>query len=144
LRDPEHGPTGTASLRAVLEAVARGVDGVGVTVSAVGPIWLPADRVRELAAAVQQGLDNVRRHASAAHASVFAEAENGWVTVFLRDDGRGFDFDEDRLREDGKVGMLKSMKGRVEELGGRMRVNTAPGKGTQIEFRVPAQGEESR
>jgi signal transduction histidine kinase len=68
---------------------------------------------------------------------VFAEAEHGWVTISLRDDGRGFDYDEDRLRADGKVGMLKSMKGRVEELGGRMRVETAPGEGTEIEFRVP-------
>jgi signal transduction histidine kinase len=137
LREPDRGPTGTASLRAQLEAVARGIEGVSVTVSAVGPIWLQADRVLELAAAVQQGLDNVHRHASARQASVFAEAEHGWVTISLRDDGRGFHYDEDRLRADGKVGMLKSMKGRVEELGGRMRVETAPGKGTEIEFRVP-------
>ena len=75
---------------------------------------------------------------------MFAEAEDGWVTVSVRDDGRGFDYDEDRLRADGKVGMLKSMKGRVEDLGGRMRVTTAPGRGTEIEFRVPVGPEAPR
>ena len=34
--------------------------------------------------------------------------------------------------------MLKSMKGRIEELGGTMDVHSAPGRGTEIEFRLPA------
>jgi signal transduction histidine kinase len=64
------------------------------------------------------------------------------VTVSVRDDGVGFVYDEEQLSRDGKAGMLKSMKGRAEELGGRMTVDTRPGKGTEIEFKVP-QGTES-
>ena len=56
----------------------------------------------------------------------------------VRDDGRGFDYDEGRLRDEGKAGMLKSMKGRVEELGGRMIVTSSIDNGTEIELRVPA------
>jgi signal transduction histidine kinase len=29
------------------------------------------------------------------------------------------------------------MKGRIEDLGGKMRVLTAPGAGTEVEFRLP-------
>jgi signal transduction histidine kinase len=57
--------------------------------------------------------------------------------VTIRDDGKGFEFDEASLRASNKVGMLKSMKGRIVDLGGTMTVNSAPGRGTEIEFRVP-------
>jgi signal transduction histidine kinase len=60
------------------------------------------------------------------------------VVLSIRDDGRGFEYDEDGMRAAGKVGMLHSMKGRVEEMGGRMRVESTPGAGTEVEFRVPA------
>jgi signal transduction histidine kinase len=33
--------------------------------------------------------------------------------------------------------MLKSMKGRVEDLGGAMLVHTMAGSGTEVEFRLP-------
>ncbi len=109
-----------------------------VTVSTVGPVWLPAATVEELAAAVTQALHNVAEHASASRATVFAELdEQGEVTVTVRDDGAGFRYDEQALRADGSIGLLRSMKGRVEQLGGTMRVDTAPGAGTEVEFRLP-------
>ena len=141
LREPEEAPEGSASLRHSLEEVARGIEGVEVTVSSVGPIWLQRLQVEELAAAVRQALENVVRHAQARRASVFAEQESGEVVVSVRDDGVGFVYDEDQLRRNEKAGMLKSMKGRVEELGGRMDVSTGPGRGTEIEFRIPAKDE---
>jgi signal transduction histidine kinase len=117
---------------------------VPVDVSAVGPLWLPAAAVEEVGAAVRQALRNVAEHASAARATVFAEVEGGsgggWVMVTVRDDGQGFDYDEERLRAEGKAGILKSMKGRIEELGGTVRVHTAPGSGTEIELRLPLPG----
>lgn len=138
LREPEEAPSGTASLRDALEAEAGTVSGVDVSVAAVGPLWLPADRVREVASAVRQALDNVAQHAGAPNAVVHADVEDGWVVVSVRDDGSGFHYDEERLRADGKVGMLRSIKGRVEDLGGTVRVETAPGAGTEVELRIPA------
>lgn len=140
LRDPEEAPVGRASLREALEEVARDVRDVNPTVSAVGPIWLPAAKTGEIAAAVRQALENVARHAQAGGVTVFADSENGEVVVSVRDDGVGFDYDEDRLRSEGKAGMLKSMKGRAEELGGRMLVTSSPGRGTEIELRIPERG----
>jgi signal transduction histidine kinase len=72
---------------------------------------------------------------------VFADCDRGEVIVTVRDDGAGFTYNEAALVARGKIGLLKSMKGRVEQLGGAMRVDTSPGGGTEIEFRVPQPAE---
>jgi signal transduction histidine kinase len=136
LREPDKPPTGRASLRDSLEQAARGLP-FRVGVSAVGPIWTPANVAAEMSAAVRQALENVAEHANASDATVFAEMRDGTVSVSVRDNGRGFVYDEEAFRAAGKAGMLKSMKGRVEALGGTMHVQSAPGKGTEIEFTVP-------
>lgn len=136
VRAPEDPPTGRTSLRDALEAVARGVSGFPVEVSATGPMWVPARIGAEVAQAVKQALDNVVEHADATRATVFADAEDGAITVSVRDDGRGFDYDPARLAADGKLGIAKSMKGRVEDLGGSMTVESGA-RGTEIAFKVP-------
>src|SRR5680860_1244411 len=137
LRQPQHVATGRSSLRDALESQARTIDSPPVTVSAVGALALDSHVVTELAAATRQALENAARHADDTRVTVFAEEDNGFVVVSVTDDGRGFDYDEVRLEAEGKVGMLKSMKGRVVDLGGTMKVVNAPTGGTEIEFRVP-------
>jgi signal transduction histidine kinase len=137
LRSPQATPVGSASLRDALESAARNISDVKVTVSATGPIWMSRHAVEELQAAVRQALENVIEHARATQATVFAEDDDGFVSVSIRDDGVGFIYDEEALMRDAKVGILRSMKGRAEDLGGRMEVTSAPGKGTEVEFRVP-------
>ncbi|HEX2196761.1 MAG TPA: ATP-binding protein [Actinomycetota bacterium] len=141
LRDPEKVPEGTTSLRADLEAVARSVSDVAVSVGCVGPLWVERRVGEELVAAVKQALANVAEHARASRATVFAEEEDGRLHVSVRDDGVGFVYDEDALRAGGKAGLLKSIKGRVEDLGGSMTVTSAPGNGTEIELAVPVRGQ---
>jgi signal transduction histidine kinase len=142
LRDPEDeaSPAGAASLRAALEALAAAEPALPVTVGATGALWLPARQVEELAAAARQALDNVIEHAAASRVALFAEEDGGTVVLTIRDDGRGFVYDERRLLAEGKIGLAKSVKGRVEQLGGSMRVTSRPGAGTEIELRVPAPG----
>jgi signal transduction histidine kinase len=143
LREPQEPPAGQRSLRQALEAAALDVSGVPVGVSAVGPIWIARREADEIAAAVRQALANVAEHARASRATVFAEEEDGQVVVTVRDDGVGFSYDEAQLRAEGKAGVLKSMKGRIEELGGRMTISTPIGGGTEVEFRAPAIREDS-
>ena len=138
MREPEEPPTGLSSLRDALEQSARELP-LRVSVSAVGPIWIPAHVAVELSAAARQALENVVEHAGVTHATVFAETGDGVIGVSVRDAGSGFVFDEEALRAAGKAGLLKSMKGRVEALGGSMRVQSAPGRGTEIEFTVPVE-----
>jgi signal transduction histidine kinase len=130
-------PVGAVSLRTALAAAAFGIRDVPVTVSATTGAWMPADEVDEVVAAVRQALENVERHAHASSVTIFAEAFDGEVVVSVRDDGVGFAFDEQRLARDGKMGLLRSMRGRAETLGGSMEVHSAPGRGTEIEFRFP-------
>jgi signal transduction histidine kinase len=141
LRVPGEAPSGTASLRASLEELAQAELPVSLTVSATGPIWLPIHHVEELTAGVRQALDNVVEHAAASRVVLFAEEDAGTVVLAVRDDGAGFSYDEARLAADGKMGIVKSIKGRVEQLGGSMRVESAPGAGTEVELRVPARPE---
>lgn len=136
-RRADEPPEGSVPLRTVLEAATYGIQGVPVTVTTVDPMWIRADDVGELSAAVRQALENVAQHASASMATVFAEQEAGQIVVSVRDDGVGFRYDEDRMRRDGKLGLLRSMRGRIEELGGEMHLSSAPGRGTEIEFRLP-------
>lgn len=137
LREPEPAPTGRASLREALEVTGRDVEGIKVNVSATGPLWYSTNVVTEIHAAVKQAVENAARHSGAAHVTVFAEEDGEVLAVTVRDSGVGFDYNEKALAADGKVGIVKSMKGRIEDLGGEMRVVSAPGAGTEIEFKVP-------
>jgi signal transduction histidine kinase len=137
LRQPQDQVTGRTSLRDALESQARMIESPRVTVSSVGSLILDNHVVTELTAAARQALENIVRHAEASRATIFAEEIEGMVVVSITDDGRGFHYDEFQLQAEGKVGMLKSMKGRVVDLGGTMTVVSTPSGGTEIEMRVP-------
>jgi signal transduction histidine kinase len=136
-REPEDVPEGRVSLRDQLARISAGIDSVRVTFSAGDLTALPIHHADELAAAVEQALDNVVQHARATRAGVFLDREGEHVIVSVRDNGTGFVYDEASLRAAGRVGILRSMKGRITDLGGTMRVKSAPGLGTEVEFRVP-------
>jgi signal transduction histidine kinase len=58
-------------------------------------------------------------------------AEDGKLSVTIRDDGRGF-------LNTRKTGLgLIGMQERVESLGGNLAVNSEPGKGTAIDVSLP-------
>lgn len=125
-------PTGTLDLRALVAA------GDGVEVAApAGPVPLPAHDARELAAAVRACLDNVRAHGGG-RAFVLLDDEGDSVTVTVRDDGSGIAPGRlEAAAREGRMGMARSVRGRVEDLGGQVRVTSAPGQGTEVELRVP-------
>jgi len=89
----------------------------------------------QLLRVVQEALTNVRKHAGARHATVNLNADDGVVTLEVKDDGSGFD--PGRLEEALDHGFgLGSMRERVELIGGTLAVHTAPGKGTRVEVRL--------
>jgi signal transduction histidine kinase len=130
-------PDGAVALRTVLEAASFGVDGAPITITTVEPAWVAALDVSGLTAAVRQGLENAAEHAQARHVTLFGECDGDELLISVRDDGVGFDHDEGRLRREGRLGIAESMRGRIEDLGGRMRIDSAPGHGTKVEFRLP-------
>ncbi|MEV4480595.1 MacS family sensor histidine kinase [Micromonospora coxensis] len=112
---------------------------VSVSVPAT-PVPLPAPVAREVAAATAAALDNVERHADG-RAWVLVEDEGATVTVSVRDAGPGIP--EGRLVEaarQGRLGLAQSVRGRITDLGGTVRIVSAPGEGTEIEMVVPREG----
>lgn len=135
---PEDPPPGAVPLRTVLEAGAFGTTGVDISVSTVEPAWVQASDAAEISSAVRAALDNVVRHASATHATIFGEVDSGELVVSIRDDGVGFDVDEPKDTRNGRFGIARSIRGRIEDLGGEVRIDSAPGRGTEVELRVPS------
>ncbi|MCG7633330.1 DUF5931 domain-containing protein [Gordonia McavH-238-E] len=127
--------------RSVDLAAALRVFGDGrVSVSApADPVMIPAHRGAEIRAAVVNALDNVVNHAGpGARAYILVEDLGSDVVVSVRDDGIGIP--DGRLAEavaQGRVGVSKSIVGRIESLGGTARLDTETGAGTEWEFTVP-------
>lgn len=138
IREPPRRPPGFTSVGDALQGALGAAGTLPVELSVVGTIWLRRRPAEEVAAAVREALANVVEHASATRAHVFAELEDATLLVSVRDDGQGFSYDEDALRAARKAGILGSMKGRIEDLGGSISITSAPGRGTEVEFRVPA------
>jgi signal transduction histidine kinase len=111
------------------------------TVSVAGPgapVPLPVPVARELAAAVEEALGNVSRHCPpGTRAWVLVEDLPGEVVVSVRDDGPGIP--DGRLAAavaEGRLGVDRSIRGRLADLGGRADLSTGAG-GTEWELRVP-------
>ena len=133
--DPELSTNGTVDLRSLMTARA----GKDVTVSAPGrPVELPASVAGELVAAAGAALDNVATHAGpGARAWILIEDEGPIVVVTVRDDGRGIP--DGRLAEaerEQRFGIVRSIRGRLADLGGTVQVTSVVGEGTEIELRV--------
>jgi chemotaxis family two-component system sensor kinase Cph1 len=95
---------------------------------------LPAPVETTLFRIVQEAVNNVLRHAQAQHVQVILTRDDDHVQVHVADDGRGFDVQ--RPRSGVHIG-LWSMRERVEQLGGRFEVRSAPGQGTTVTAVVP-------
>lgn len=129
-------PTAPEDLGTALRALRS--DRISVSAPAGSPAMAP-HAASEVVAAVRAALHNVEQHAGpGAHAWVFVEDADDELRVTVRDDGVGFE--PGRLADaerDGRLGVAASVRGRIEQLGGTVRITTGPGEGTTIEMAVP-------
>jgi signal transduction histidine kinase len=83
---------------------------------------------------VQEALNNVARHAATGQARVDIQVTGDELTVTVTDAGRGFQ----AQTFDTSAGQgLTGMRDRAAEIGGQLRVESAPGKGARIQLWVP-------
>lgn len=85
--------------------------------------------------AIQEVLGNAARHSQATLVKVSLDMGEDRVRVSVDDNGRGFD--PESLQQSNSLG-LKLIRERAEMLGGVFEVDSNPGKGTRINFAVPA------
>ncbi|MEZ4328850.1 MAG: sensor histidine kinase [Polyangiales bacterium] len=97
--------------------------------------WEPPLAVREMCLrVVQESLTNIMKHAEARTARVSVRRELTTLTAVIQDDGRGIPADG------GQRGFgLAGMRERVEEQGGTLLVEGAPGGGTRVVAVLPRQ-----
>jgi signal transduction histidine kinase len=140
---------GLAAARAELREFARGVHpaalvegGLAAAVTELAqrspvPIQVTAPSGR-LPAAVEaaayfvcsEALANIAKYARASRASVRLETDDGVLVVEVADDGAG---GADPAGGSG----LRGLADRVEALGGRIRVDSPPGRGTRLTAQLP-------
>lgn len=109
-------------------------DGLRVEVTAVDePSDLSPAAVQALTGAVGEALTNAAKHGDAHRAVVYVEPGDGEVFVSVKDDGSGFD---PATVTEG-VGLRRSIRGRLEDVGGRVELDSRPGRGTEVRLWVP-------
>jgi signal transduction histidine kinase len=120
----------SAALRAVAERPRLRVE-----VDCPDGVAAPAPVLAALTGAAAEALENVRRHAGTGVATLVVRESNGRVEVVVSDRGRGFDpagVGPQRL------GLAWSVHDRMDAVGGRATVESAPGRGTVVRLRWPA------
>ncbi|MDO9378870.1 MAG: DUF5931 domain-containing protein [Nocardioidaceae bacterium] len=102
------------------------------------PVLLDRHVVDELVAVVSACRDNVRVHVGEdAPMWVLLESDAGGVVVSVRDEGPGIEPGRlEQAEREGRLGVAASIRGRVEDLGGRVDLVTAPGQGTEWELHL--------
>ena len=80
----------------------------------------------------QEALTNVALHAKATRVDVVIAPRDGGIAMEIKDDGQGFQVNEDTLRP----GLL-GVRERVEMIGGHLFVESAPGKPTTLRVKIP-------
>jgi PAS domain S-box-containing protein len=81
----------------------------------------------------QEALNNAAKHSSARRITVLLERNDAELALSVSDDGCGFDPAQARR---GRWGMT-TMRERAEAAGGRLLVDSSPGKGTAVRASVP-------
>ncbi|WAU80537.1 GAF domain-containing sensor histidine kinase [Streptomyces sp. Qhu-G9] len=96
---------------------------------------LPAAQEEAMLRVAQEALHNALRHSGGARVDVTLERRGQGAVLRVSDDGAGFE--PRATRRAGRHLGLVSMRDRTNGVGGTLRVESAPGKGTTIEMEVP-------
>jgi signal transduction histidine kinase len=96
-----------------------------------GPGDDPVEVQQSVYRIAQEALSNIVDHAQTQHVWVRLKWERGQITLSVRDDGCGFD--PQNSENENHYGLL-GMRERAEMAGGKLSVESQPGRGTQVSF----------
>jgi signal transduction histidine kinase len=103
-------------------------------VESEGDLGLTQGQASGLFHIAQEALANVAKHARARTVSVSLSRNGSQVTLTVKDNGRGFDPTHVTAYEGHG---LRNMEARTRLLGGRLSVESEPGKGAAVKVTVP-------
>ena len=87
---------------------------------------------------VQEGLNNIHKHAEAKVATIRMVASFPYIILRIEDDGKGFDIESRMITASNERRMgLQSMRERVKLLGGKITIQSLPMEGVKIFIEVP-------
>jgi signal transduction histidine kinase len=130
--DRDGGDTFVAALAAAAAEV-EDLHGVRIDVASAGDTGVD-EPVRAIVLAAREAMANAAKFSGRDEIAVYAEVENGTVSVFVRD--RGVGFDRASIATD-RRGIAESIEGRMRRVGGSATVTSAPGEGTEVELTLP-------
>lgn len=91
------------------------------------------ERTRAVVAAASEAMINAAKHSGAGRVSVFLEVENGSLQLYVTDQGRGFD---PKAIQTDRKGITKSIRSRMEKIGGSVEIESKPDEGTEVMLRL--------
>jgi signal transduction histidine kinase len=124
------------TFRAALEAAAARVEEMNripIETVIVGDAAVD-EPLRVAVQATGEAMNNAARHSEASVVTVYAEVELGSVTVYVRDEGKGFDVGS---TPPDRRGIADSIIARVQRHGGTAEINSEIGVGTEVKIIVP-------
>ena len=112
--------------------------GMQVSLSAFAAVeQLTSERRTVLYRIAQEALNNVSRHAHASRVQVKIQRLNGAVCMTIKDDGKGFPAEYIMHSKKNKRLGLLGMRERLDMVGGKFTVTSAPSKGTCVLAQIP-------
>ena len=130
-----------ATLRRTAESFQK-ESGIPVAfVSTSTPVGLPPEVTTEVLQMIREALHNVQKHASATRVAVSLEKSDRGLEISVDDNGHGFNFAGTYSLEELELLRLgpASLKRRARGLNADMLLESRPGRGAGIKFRVPLQ-----
>jgi len=100
-------------------------------------VAMSAETRRQLYLIFKEAIRNAVRHGRPSHVAMRLAADDGSFEGEVRDDGVGFDAGGRREAAESGYG-LGTMRERAASLGGDLELESVPGRGTRVRFRVPA------
>jgi signal transduction histidine kinase len=116
--------------------------GIPVTfVAPSTPVGLPQEASAEVLQMIREALHNVQKHSGATRVAVTMEKTDRGVDVSIEDNGHGFNFAGTYSLEELELMRLgpASLKRRARSLNAEFQLESRPGRGTGLKFRIPLQ-----
>jgi signal transduction histidine kinase len=106
-------------------------NGLVVHLDIKGDRRLPIEHEEALYQIAREALHNVVKHAQASEAWVCLDTSSDYVTLSIRDNGRGFDTAKLVTGGGSHIG-TSTMRERAQAIGGTIDINSEPGAGTKV------------